>query len=413
MARSQSPGVYVREQPFRGGPIEAVGTQTAALIGVAPDHRAHVGEPIKCHSMTDFKENFGDYVARPTVLSRAADGFFRNGGFDCYVLNLGDPQAPLDGDPSKPGLWALENHDSIAVIASPGYTGLSHYQRMIEHCEKMQDRVCILDAPPHKELRNLDQLTIIATQAGSGKDATPKPKSQGDSGSDDAKLNVNVTNQEGSRPPNSAYGAFYFPHIWVGEVLVPPSGHIAGVYSRVDGKRGVHKAPANEVITGATNVEYPVTHFQQGKLNDMGVNCIRKFDGRGIRIWGARTLAPREDVENRYINVRRLVNMIKESIEEAIVWTVFEVNSETLWKLVIRDVSAFLEDLWRKNMLFGATQAEAFYVKCDRENNPPRSRALGNLQVEIGIAPVKPAEFVTVTIGPYSGESGSPGAAES
>jgi len=207
---------------------------------------------------------------------------------------------------------------------------------------------------------------------------------------------------------DSKYGAVYYP--WVesadmvrgrGVVFLPPSGHVAGVYARVDTERGVHKAPANEIVRGATGLPYQVTRSEQDSLNPIGVNCIRAFPGRGIRIWGARTVS--SDPAWRYINVRRLFNMIEESVERGTQWVVFEPNDYTLWARVRRDVTAYLNVVWHTGALFGAAPQEAFYVKCDEELNPPEIRDLGQLIVEIGICPVKPAEFVIFRISQWAG----------
>ena len=186
-----------------------------------------------------------------------------------------------------------------------------------------------------------------------------------------------------------------------GTVRIPPSGHVAGVYARSDAERGVHKAPANEVVRGATGLPIQVTRAEQDMLNPIGVNCIRSFPGRGIRIWGARTLS--SDASWRYINVRRLFNMVEESIEGGTQWVVFEPNDRDLWARVRRDVTAYLKTVWSSGALFGSTPQEAFYVKCDDELNPPEVRDLGQLIVEIGLAPVKPAEFVIFRISQWAG----------
>jgi phage tail sheath protein FI len=179
-------------------------------------------------------------------------------------------------------------------------------------------------------------------------------------------------------------------------VNVPPSGHLAGVYARVDGTRGVHKAPANEGIRGAIDLTYSVTNEEQKALNPEGVNCIRFFSDAGILVWGARTL---DAGLWKYINVRRLFIMAEESIGRGTRWVVFEPNDYTLWKSVRRDVSAFLMRLWRAGALFGRTPEEAFFVKCDEETNPPDVIDAGQLITIIGMAPVKPAEFVIFQIG--------------
>jgi phage tail sheath protein FI len=154
----------------------------------------------------------------------------------------------------------------------------------------------------------------------------------------------------------------------------------------------VHKAPANEVVRAAIDLDLQVTRNEQDLLNPVGINCIRAFPNQGIRVWGARTLS--SDPAWRYINIRRLFNFIEESIEENTQWVVFEPNDEDLWARVSRDITAFLTRVWQSGALFGAVAEEAFYVKCDRETNPPEVRDAGQLICEIGIAPVKPAEFV-------------------
>jgi phage tail sheath protein FI len=183
--------------------------------------------------------------------------------------------------------------------------------------------------------------------------------------------------------------------------LMPPSGHLAGIYARSDTERGVHKAPANEVIRGVIGIGTQVTKSEQDILNPLGINCIRAFPGRGIRVWGARTLS--SDASWRYINVRRLFNFIEESIEVGTQWVVFEPNDVDLWERVKRDITAFLTRVWRDGALFGTTPAEAFYVKCDEELNPVEVRDAGMLIVEIGLAPVKPAEFVIFRISQWAG----------
>jgi phage tail sheath protein FI len=184
-------------------------------------------------------------------------------------------------------------------------------------------------------------------------------------------------------------------------IPVPPCGHVAGVWARSDNTRGVHKAPANEVAQGAVGLTYQTTKGEQDTLNPNGINCIRSFPGRGIRIWGARTLS--SNPSWRYINVRRLFNYVEKSIENGTQWVVFEPNDRLLWSRVRRDVGNFLRTVWADGALFGATPGEAFYVKCDDELNPPASRDMGRLIIEIGMAPVKPAEFVIFRISQWAG----------
>jgi uncharacterized protein len=178
--------------------------------------------------------------------------------------------------------------------------------------------------------------------------------------------------------------------------FMPPSGHIAGIWGRNDATRGVHKAPANEIVRGAVDLEIQLTRNEHDLLNPVGINCIRAFPGRGIRVWGARTLS--SDPAWRYLNVRRLFNFLEESILNGTNWVVFEPNDRTLWKHIRRDIGAFLTRVWRDGALMGATPEEAFFVKCDEETNPPEVIDAGELHAVIGLAPVKPAEFIVFEI---------------
>jgi hypothetical protein len=182
---------------------------------------------------------------------------------------------------------------------------------------------------------------------------------------------------------------------------LPPSGALAGVWSRNDDTRGVFKAPANEVLLGAVGVDYAVTRGEMDMLNPMGVNSIKSFPGRGIRVWGARTLS--SDAEWRYVNVRRYFNYLEESILQGTQWCVFEPNDERLWGRIRRTISAFLVNEWRSGALFGASPQQAYFVKCDGENNTAESIDLGMVIVEVGVAPVKPAEFVIFRLSQFSG----------
>jgi phage tail sheath protein FI len=187
-------------------------------------------------------------------------------------------------------------------------------------------------------------------------------------------------------------------------VLIPPSGHMAGLYSRVDQERGVHKAPANEIVRGALGLAYSVSKNEQDGLNPDGVNVIRNFDGN-IKVWGARTLGGKTNGEFIYINVRRLMNFLRESIDEGTQFVVFEPNNPALWQKITRAVTGFLTNVWRDGALFGNTPEEAFYVKCDASTNPPEVRDLGQVVTEIGVAIVKPAEFVIFRISQIAGSA--------
>lgn len=376
-----SPGVYVEEVDRGTKPLEMVGTSTVAFIGectVGP-----VNEPVFCTNWSQFTKNFGDFQ-NSEYLAHAVYGFFNNGGGRCFVLNVGTMEdANKGGDDKKPkiaskaalyigtdngpgtrtGLKALEDVDDINIVAAPGQTDPVIQDAVLTHCENMRYRFAIMDSPEVIEKGGVDKL--------------PKPR-------------------------DSKYGGYYFPWVEIydpfkGNIFQPPSGYVAGIYARSDGERGVHKAPANEIVRGAIGLRYNITRGEQDLLNPKGINCIREFPNRGIRVWGARTVS--SDASWRYVNVRRLFNMVEQSIELGTQWVVFEPNDHRLWKRVTRDIGAFLLRLWRQGALFGKTPEEAFYVKCDEETNPPEVIDAGQMICEIGMCPVKPAEFVIFRIG--------------
>jgi phage tail sheath protein FI len=265
--------------------------------------------------------------------------------------------------------------DLMALAKNGGEAGARDVQgKMIAHCENMGDRMAILDPPPG--LRAQDIFEWRMNTAGY----------------------------------DSKMAALYYPWLEVMDPLtnapikIPPCGHVAGVWARTDSRRGVHKAPANEVVMGAIGLGFQVTQAEQGALNQNGINCIRVFPGRGIRIWGARTLS--SDPEWRYINVRRLFNYVAESIIAGTQWSVFEPNDQRLWMQLKISASNFLKRLWRDGALFGATPQQAYYVKCDDETNPPEVIEAGQVVCEIGIAPVKPAEFVIFRLSQFTGGGG-------
>jgi len=197
---------------------------------------------------------------------------------------------------------------------------------------------------------------------------------------------------------DSKFAATYWPWVKVFDPvsgtagLIPPCGHVAGVWARNDASRGVHKAPANEVLRGTIGVATLITRGEHDLLNPIGVNCIRAFPGRGIRIWGARTLS--SDPAWRYVNVRRLYNYVESSLRNGTQWVVFEPNDKDLWERLIRTIRSFLYRVWLDGGLFGETVEQAYYVKCDDETNPSEVIEAGQLVCEIGLAVVKPAEFV-------------------
>ena len=278
------------------------------------------------------------------------------------------------GDVSdRSGLEGMEVADDVTMLICPDV--MSAYQSgsidkdgvkavqlaMIAHCERLANRMAIIDPIPGLAPQDVKKW------------------------------------REKDMNYDSKFAALYYPWIKIDgpdgkPIDVPPSGHVAGIWARNDRERGVHKAPANEVIRGALGPTTQVTKGEQDVLNPSGINCIRSFTGRGVRVWGARTVS--SDPAWRYVSVRRLFNYVESSIEGGTQWVVFEPNDADLWARVRRDVGAFLTGVWRDGALFGATPQEAFFVKCDAENNPADVRDRGQLIIEVGLAPVKPAEFV-------------------
>jgi phage tail sheath protein FI len=209
----------------------------------------------------------------------------------------------------------------------------------------------------------------------------------------------------------SMFGAIYYPWIKVANprkggkpIYVPPSGHMMGIWCRTDESRGVFKAPANETPRGVIGLAYDTNMREQELLNPLGINCIRNFANynRGYKVWGARTLVEPDNVQWRYISVRRLISYIEKSIEMGTQWVVFEPNDQDLWARVNRTVTGFLTRLWRDGALFGASPSEAFYVKCDGDINSHETMMLGRLYVEVGVCPVRPAEFVIFRISQWA-----------
>ena len=269
----------------------------------------------------------------------------------------------------RTGLAAFEQVDEISLLLAPDVDSNDPIAlELITHCENLRSRFAILAFP-----RN------------------PGPIGQ-------------------LRPPgDSQYAAVYYPRISVLDPvvlvnkLITPVGHIAGIYARSDTERGVHKAPANEVIRGVIKLEFQLVTNEQAILNPRGINVIRVFEGRGIRVWGARTFS--SNSLWKYINVRRLFIFLEGSIFKGTQFVVFEPNDEKLWARVRATVVAFLTTVWRNGALMGNTPDQAFYVKVDRSTMTQDDIDNGRLIIEIGVAPVKPAEFVIFRITQFTAEA--------
>jgi uncharacterized protein len=290
------------------------------------------------------------------------------------AVGLAEYQAALD---------ELKNIQDVNIVAIPDATSNASGQAiqiaLVNHCQATADRFAVLDS------------VLGAPLSGTG----------------------SVDVQVGTIPSTGGYAALYYPWLQIKDptssgaalrtTLIPPSGALAGVYARTDNDRGVHKAPANTAVMGVLGLERVLSDAQQGPLNLKGVDILRIFPGTSqVTVWGARTVDMAEN-DWMYINVRRLMIYIEQSIEEGLRWAVFEPNGLPLWQKVKRTLNEFLTRVWQSGALFGATADKAFYVRVDEGNNPPATRNLGQLHIEIGVAPVRPAEFIIVTIGLWDG----------
>ncbi|WKX71082.1 phage tail sheath subtilisin-like domain-containing protein [Streptomyces sp. XD-27] len=400
----RAPGVYIQGIGSGLRTVQAAGTSTAAFLGFTPQDGAHEPdsyaprlvrswkEYTDCFATTQKGTSLFEELGEPVrhgedavlgqglALSEAVRGFFVNGGSSCYIVPLHTDDdgfssfvAALEGDAAdETGLRGLEKVSEVAMVICPDLASMATTdqelaegaQKIAAHCAKMQNRVAILDTRHDP--------------SGTPMDRAPE-------------LVADERHQQ--------FAALYYPWVTVPGAdgtprTVPPSGHIAGVWARVDHYRGVHKAPANEALQGVTGPSVPLTDDEQGPLNEQGVNCLRVFPDRGTMVWGARTLAA-DDSDWKYLNARRLVCFLSDSIKQSTTWAVFEPNDERLWSSLRAAVTSFLQDQWRLGALRGATPSEAFFVTCDSSNN---SKDAGFAQCDMGVAPVRPGEFICFTV---------------
>lgn len=321
----------------------------------------------------------GVLVRNPGVdaAARPANGEYTlgSGADDQAALGTDDYRGDVDltvGRNSAQGLAALEldPYRDVALVYAPAVS-TDIAVAVVSHCENMRFRFAVVDSDKGKS---------------SASDLVPRNS---------------VT--------DTSYAAFYYPWIMTSDPqtgarkLIPPGGHVLGVYARSDTERGVFKAPANEILRGALSLEYEINDNLQDDLNPKGVNAIRSFPGRGIRVWGARTLT--SNPLWKYVSVRRLFIFLERSIYEGTQWVVFEPNDDRLWARVVDTIRLFLRSQWRLGALFGRTEQEAFFITCDRTTMSQDDILNGRLICEIGIAPVRPAEFVIFRIFQHTAES--------
>lgn len=392
MASYQSPGVY-REDLFVT-PAAPLPTGVAGFVGWSTGD----GGAVELQRAAELPERFTQV---DVYLAAAVAGFFANGGQRCYVVGaraegdavqaLADPGggqrayvtgARTDAQRVKALCDAIERLAPIVdldLVAIPEAMSLQEegaqqqvQAALVAHCARAGDRFAILDAPGGKDPQNTDiDRVFVAWRHGMGL----------------------------AQPENAA---LYYPWVKVAQTgdpagrAIPPCGHVAGIYARSDARIGVFKAPANEELRAVLDVEFAIGQATQNGLNPAGINCLRAFPGRGLRVWGARTLS--QDPRWRYVNVRRLFITLGRWIDRHLAWAAFEPNTPRLWVRIQRELNIYLGRLWQSGALQGATPAAAFYVKCDAETNPTQGREQGQVVTEIGLAPAAPAEFIIVQI---------------
>lgn len=363
----------VRREDFAAPAPPGLRTGVPAFLGHALG--GPLGEPVELARAADFPVAFAG-APGDGFLAAAVGAFFRNGGERCVVVRLDDGPSPADA--LSRGLRALRSLETIDLVCAPDLMravvaaapagraaalddALVLQLGLLRHCRLAGDRMAILDAAPGATPDQARQQADALRAAGDGAD----------------------------------HGALYYPWPRADEGgLVPPCGHVAGVYARGDARVGVHQAPANERLEGVLDLETAVDDAAQAALNPAGVNCIRAFPGRGVRVWGARTLSA--DPAWRYVGVRRVFLTLARWIALNLASVAFEPGTPALWARVGREVGAYLAGLHRQGALRGRSAAEAFYVRCDASTNPPEARAAGLVVTEIGLAPAVPGEFVVV-----------------
>jgi phage tail sheath protein FI len=368
MQKYRSPGVY-KEDIF---PVPAAEFLTGVPVFLGLAEQGDMNSVVKLTHWQQFEESFGKAMSG-SYLAYAVRGFFENGGSVCYVVRLDNSSmSELDR-----GLKLQAFVEEIDLVCTPDimtnlFDAYRLQKRVLDHCDKSGDRFAILDSIPDA---NSDKVL-----------------------------------EQREKLSDAKNGALYYPWLLVQGgskeefVSVPPSGHVAGVYARTDMHKGVFKAPANEILKGVLDTETEITNLEQDKLNPESVNCIRTFKGRGIRVWGARTLVGEYEAEWLYINVRRLFLTVGRWIERNMQNIIYEPNDFRLWSRIIRELTAYFNNLFKQGALKGGAPSDAFYIKCDAETNPPEVRDKGMIVTEVGLKPVTASEFVIIRI--IHGDSG-------
>ena len=370
MSNNDTPGVNMEEASMVTEPIEGVGTSTVAFVGGAP--QGPVLEPTLVTTWDQFEEVFGvlDFAGKGFLLPHAVTLFFTNGGQRAYIVRVTEDSAKgRNGVAYRNGLTCLEALNDINLVAMPDTTDILDQQELIRHCEKIQYRFAIIDSPSD-------------------------PREVGDA--HDVRLQrLKLMSVKG-------YAAIYYPWLQIQDPrtkrirVVPPCGAVAGIYARSDLQKGVNKAPANEPVLGVLETEVAVDQADQQELDRIQVNVIRKFSGRGILVWGAKTIS--NDPILKYISVRRTAIYLEKSIFDGTQWITFEPNDETTWALIRQPILEFLQKEWKDGKLVGPKAQDAYFVRCDRTTMTQADIDNGTLIVEVGVALIRPAEFVILRI---------------
>jgi phage tail sheath protein FI len=391
MAGEGMRGVRVRALSMASHAIDGVSTSVAGFVGVTKKGPAKAGKPLLVESFARFEKVFGGYLPHDVngvnALAYAVHGYFANGGTKLYIKRVvaASGKTPRvtefvgkdNGKGRRTGVHALKDIGEISVVAAPGITSPSVQKALIRQCETLKNRFAILDPAPG-----------------------PKGAPSTLGGVRDQRLAL-----------ETKFAALYYPRLMVADAItgspipVPPSGHLAGVFARVDALRGVWKAPIGETIIGISGLETRVTDQDQSVLDasPVNINAIRQFAGKGVLVFGARVIT--SDNEWKYVNVRRFVTFLEQSIENGTRWVVLEPNVESLWAQVRLEVSSFLFNLWKAGALQGVKPEEAFFVKCDHTTMTQNDLDNGRLIVLVGVALLKPAEFALFRIGQWKGGS--------
>jgi uncharacterized protein len=369
------PGVYVQEVPSGVRTIAGVSTATALFVG--PADAGPIASPVRCLNYTEFERIFVDPAATAVRdLTRKVKLFYANGGGRCFVVRIA-AAALLDLEAAL--LVVDQEVDLFNLLVLADMRGPALYGPAIAFCQKR--RAFLLMDP--------DPLWVDA--------------------------NLAVAGIAAERVSPRDHGALFFPSVIVREgatdIAVGPSGAIAGLIARIDGNRGVWKAPAgvDADLRGISGLQYRFSDDENGTLNPDAINTLRVFSN-GIVNWGARTMdgfdGNPSPSEYKYIPVRRLALYMEESLYRGLKWVVFEPNDEPLWSQIRLNVGTFMHDLFRKGAFQGAKPSDAYFVKCDSETTTQSDRDLGIVNIWVGFAPLKPAEFVVLYLQQMASQAG-------